>query len=459
MRKLSCSAPTGIRRIMQEGQPSYRIGVFCRILNQLMLQLIPYEIFSGGNFMYYGSTFKIFYEGDLYSYLAQRENRIREEIYNANEDYILNVNESEYIEYLYDQLSLEPIAFDFENAYAEPVEKNVEVNDLFGFYENTIQRRMVYVYHIPFTGNHELLKLKPSTYTLWTEKIQTNSNEIIFEIVDLNSNVEHINREYTSKVQYLQGNANNSLKDVQFFNLSLKGKISSQFYSRKQELLNRRKQMASLSVPIKKSSDVPKTFSIPAPQMKKKIRTLPTVEDKDFKPEPTLPEKTYTDILNIIHDMGKEFERKPSVYNGKEEEHLRDHFLMMLEPNFEGSATGETFNKKGKTDILLRHENTNVFIGECKFWKGKKVFIDTISQLLSYLTWRDSKAAVIMFVRNKEFTTVIQTVKEETPKHPNYLGFVNENDSSWLNYRFHINGDKNREVKIAIMLYHIPDLN
>lgn len=65
-----------------------------------------------------------------------------------------------------------------------------------------------------------------------------------------------------------------------------------------------------------------------------------------------------------------------------------------------GSATGETFNKKGKTDILLRHAGNNAFVGECKFWKGEKSFLSTIDQLLGYLTWRDSKTAVIMFVKN-----------------------------------------------------------
>lgn len=87
---------------------------------------------------------------------------------------------------------------------------------------------------------------------------------------------------------------------------------------------------------------------------------------------PTLLSQAYNQILQLMHDVGKEFERLPSLYSGEEEEHLRDHFLRMLEPNFEGSATGETFNKTGKTDILLRHEGLNVFIAECKFWKGKK---------------------------------------------------------------------------------------
>ena len=158
----------------------------------------------------------------------------------------------------------------------------------------------------------------------------------------------------------------------------------------------------------------------------------------------------------MIHDVGKEFERLPSVYAGKKEEHLRDHFLMMLEPNFEGSATGETFNKTGKTDILLRHDSSNVFIAECKFWKGQKSFLATITQLLGYLTWRDSKAAVIMFVPNKEFTTVIETAKECIDQHPNYIRAVSEQDETWLNYEFHLDGDRNRVVKIAVMFYHTP---
>jgi hypothetical protein len=129
---------------------------------------------------------------------------------------------------------------------------------------------------------------------------------------------------------------------------------------------------------------------------------------------------------------------------------------MMLEPNFQGSATGETFNKTGKTDILLRYEGTNVFIAECKFWKGKKVFLSTISQLLGYLTWRDSKAAVIMFVPNKEFTSVLETAKGSISEHSNYLSFVNSSDETWLNYKFHLNDDRNRLLKLAVMLYHTP---
>ena len=131
--------------------------------------------------------------------------------------------------------------------------------------------------------------------------------------------------------------------------------------------------------------------------------------------------------------------------------------LLILEPNFEGSATGETFNKSGKTDILLRHEGKNVFIAELKYWRGKKAYLDTISQLPGYLTWRDSKAAIVLFVKNKELSPVLNTVKEVTSEHPNYLGFVTEQEEGWYHYRLHINEDKNREVRLAVMLFHLPE--
>jgi len=83
-------------------------------------------------------------------------------------------------------------------------------------------------------------------------------------------------------------------------------------------------------------------------------------------------------------------ERHPSTYAGKGEEALRDDLLATLSTHFPG-ATAETFNKTGKTDLLIRHENENGFVAECKFWSGSKSYHDAIGQLLGYLTWRDRR--------------------------------------------------------------------
>ena len=226
---------------------------------------------------------------------------------------------------------------------------------------------------------------------------------------------------------------------------------------RKQKVLSKQSLLSSLGVPLKAKSNIPSTFAIPKPHLKERIVIKPTVTDKAYQPEPTLDEANFFKILKLINDVGKNFERMPSIYQGKSEETLRDHIIMTLDPNFTfGSASGETFNKSGKTDILLRYDSSVVFIAECKFWGGEKQYLATIDQLLNYLIWRDTKAAVIIFVKQKDFSSILDKVRAESSNHPNYLNYVSNSDENWFNYRFHINGDKNREVKLAVQLYHLP---
>jgi len=166
----------------------------------------------------------------------------------------------------------------------------------------------------------------------------------------------------------------------------------------------------------------------------------------------------YEKVLGCIHLIGKMFERLPSTYAGKEEEHLRDHILVTLGAAIIGSTTGETFNKRGKTDILVRGAGANEFIGECKYWCGSEAYQSTITQLLSYLSWRDNKAAIILFVPNKEFSSVMTKIKVCTPSHPSFSALISEQDESWLNYEFKMNDDAERKVRIAVIAYHVPPM-
>lgn len=86
-----------------------------------------------------------------------------------------------------------------------------------------------------------------------------------------------------------------------------------------------------------------------------------------------------------------------------------------------------------KADILLRHEHSNIFVAEFKIWKGPKVGLETLTQLISYLTWCDSKTAVVFFVPNKNFSEVLETSKATISHHPNYLGSANPSSETWFN--------------------------
>lgn len=403
--------------------------------------------------------------GDLRIYLDQKRNEIKQLIECEKEDYILNVNETEYVNYYVNKYKMDTILLDFENASAHSYEKMIPAERFpqgyFVFAGKSYPKNVI-VIQIPYQGDITLIKYRPTTFLTWVnvfyDEINREGKFVRFEYIQFDDNsVEAVEREYQRDKDHLNRLVELLNQDIEQWNNNLETLVRQIFEERKQILLKRRNAQAQLSVPFRKKENIPQTFAIPTQDIRKKIEVKkPVVTEKGFKPDPTLDQATYNDILKTIYDLGRQMERLPSVYSGKEEEHLRDHFLMFLEPRYEGSATGETFNKKGKTDILLRYENSNVFVAECKYWGGKKKYLETIDQLLGYLTWRDSKAAVIKFVDNKDFTSVLKTVKEVTKDHPNYLGFVDEAGESWFNYRFHINGDRNREVKLAVILFHFP---
>ncbi len=404
--------------------------------------------------------FHAFSEFDGYSMLENQRSAIDQAIKRQNEDYILNVNREEYIQHLVSEFSIEPIEIHKDDLsvsiHEEMIPAEMHPSSYFmdrgGSYS-----RDVLVFHLPFTGEQQLLKVRASTFSMSAPLIAVEQGCICFKIINFNLDAQRIKQESEQTIQSLETQNGYLTNDLEKFNASIEQHASRIFDARKEQLLSKNNLIASLGVPVRESGNKSSTFSVPAKRTKAiATKPKPQVTEKGYTPEPTLDATIYAQILKIIHDVGKQFERLPSTYSGKDEEHLRDHMLLILEPNFEGSATGETFNKSGKTDILLRHEGKNVFIAELKFWHGKKGFIETISQLLGYLTWRDSKAAVVMFVRNKDFMAVLETAKECICEHDNYLGFVSEEDEGWYHYRFHVNDDKNREVKLSVMLFHIP---
>ena len=404
--------------------------------------------------------FHAFSEYDGFSMFENKKAALDQAIKRQADDYILNVNREEYLQHLIGEFSIEPIEIHRDglsvSTHEEMIPAEMHPRDYFmdrgGSYP-----RDVLVFHLPFSGDPQLLKVRASTYSMSAPLINVEQGCITFRMINFNLDAQRIKQESENTIRSIETQNGYLTRDIENFNSSLRQHAERVFDARKEQLLQKNNLIASLGVPIKEAGNKSGTFSVPAKRTKAiASKPQPKVTDKGYQPEPTLDSTIYAQILKIIHDVGKQFERLPSTYSGKEEEHLRDHMLLILEPNFEGAATGETFNKSGKTDILLRHEGKNVFIAELKYWHGKKGFLETISQLLGYLTWRDSKAAVVMFVRNKDFMAVLETAKDSISEHENYLGLVNEQEEGWYSYRFHLNGDKNREVKLAVMLFHIP---
>ena len=410
----------------------------------------------------YNSRSRIFSSGRISDKFASAFDSIKRTIEYESEDYILNVNETDYIKHLAEQHKMQVPEIKFEDVYADSYEEDIPAEYFpmnFYVHEGKKYKKEIIQFIIPVDGDADLLSNCPaSSISLGGGgNFHVKGNTIVAEFINFSNDAKKIRQDYDNEVRGVHRNYDTLRNDIQNFNDSLESNIKSLFTQRKQKILSKNDLMSSLGVPLKKKQTTSNTFSIPQPKLKEKITVKPTVSQKGFKPEPTLDLDNYNHILKLINDVGKNFERMPSVYKGKGEEDLRDHILMTLDPNFElGSASGETFNKSGKTDIQLRYDSSVIFIAECKFWTGEKGYLNTISQLLNYLTWRDTKASIVVFVRQKDFSSILEKVKSKTSEHENYLGFVNQTDENWFNYRFHLNGDRNRELKLAVQLYHLP---
>lgn len=409
-------------------------------------------------------TIKPFTKGHLSSVLDNCTRQLQEKVQTEKQDYILNVNETEYIDHLVSEFTIDVPKFEFEKVYADHTEKSIpaERHPSAGFFldEGKSYTRQVIIYYLPFSGDINVIDYVPNPSLVWTSEFQHEVGQdgelLSFEIINFGNDLERVKREAEQIMNNLRTQIGHIQNQVVGYNASLRQQVEQIVQVRRKDLLAKSSFLTDLGVPIKKRGNLSETFSVPTPKMPKKIIPRP-VATTSGPPEPTIDNQAYNDILEVIHDLGKAIERMPSTYEGKSEEELRDHILMYLEPRFEGSATGETFNKTGKTDILLRYQNNNVFIAECKFWSGEAKHLETIDQILKYLTWRDSKAAIILFVKNVDFSSVIQSAREATSKHPNFLSADGERiEGTWQSYKVHLNGDKGRQVYLTVLLFHYP---
>lgn len=413
--------------------------------------------------MHRGNRLKLYKEGSLKNVLAVSIQTIENQINQKSEDYILNVSEVEFAEFLTQEHLIDFPTLDFENLSVESYEKDIPAERFPGNYDVYIgqyYKRDVIVYHIPYSGDIYILGNRGvSSFSIsGSIEVGVTMDSITIEIINFNNNPGYIKRVFEDNKRSILSDYDTIKKDCDEFNNGLLDFVLDKIRKRKQKILSKNDLLSSLGVPLKKKETVVKTFSVPKPELRKKIKVEPKVYNKGFKPEPTLSKENYEEILKIINDVGKNFERMPSTYSSKGEEDLRDHILLILDPNFEfGSASGETFNKKGKTDILLRYDSEVVFVAECKFWAGKKLYLETIDQLLGYLTFRNSKTSLVIFVRNKDMSNVISNISEVTETHPNYVRTEKQNGETWWNYIFHINEDRNREINLGVLAFHLPE--
>ena len=384
------------------------------------------------------------------------------EIERVDADRLLNTSVDDLAQFFADKFKITVPTLDVENLSVDQTEKQIDVS---GDEMRMIRDRSRPFYvtgtevavEVPFTGEAEAFKIQPNPYTLSPPRAVIRNANVTFSIVGTNLNAEDVRREVDRTVFEIQSNLSNLRSNVSGLNSHLLGEACSAIEARRGKLLASRSMVASLGFKMKERDGASKTFV--APEIRRKITPfMPQASTAPFKPEPALSAPDYEHILSVMQSMVQVMERSPSAFHAVDEEALRSHFLVQLNGHYQGQATGETFNYEGKTDVLIRSEGKNIFIAECKFWSGPKKLSETIDQLLGYSSWRDTKTAIVVFNRNRDFSKVLTAIPEAVQSHPQYKRDLSGSAESSFRYQFANRDDRNRELFLTVLAFDVPTL-
>ncbi len=404
---------------------------------------------------------KYLFEGtSVYDVIRNIQARVMDELKAQNEDTILSTPTDDLVAGLLAVHALHiPTLRDSDTWLDEnEVTRQVQIRE-YDFYADqhggtrTVTSHIVR-FHVPFEGDGGLFKVEPSNRTIPGPAADVNGQELIIYIATNQMTHEQVRQEYDSRIRSIEQHLSTLRNDLKNVTSQIDQPARAYIAQRKAQLLKSKNLVASLGFPMKRRPEATMTYK--APEVRRKLTPVKPQTTAPFRPEPTLDEAEYQHILNVMDNMTKVMERSPHTFQKMGEEDIRQHFLVQLNGQYEGQATGETFNFQGKTDILIRSEGRNIFVGECKFWHGERGLLETVDQLLSYLSWRDSKGSVVVFNKNKNLSGVLATIKVAMEKHPHKKQGPKIEGDTRFRYIMGNPSDHNREIILTVMVYDIP---
>ncbi len=405
----------------------------------------------------------LFNKGDWFATQEQWKKQLLESIEQKNGDELLNTSTTDLARFYASDMAFEVPQLFPEKLVVDQRETQIDVSHDHNRWISDRSRP----YHIsgtsvdveiPFTGNKVGFDIQPTTRNFNNPRAVVGDGIISFSITGANLSVERVKQEIDETVRSINQHLSWLENDAQSYNSSLESLATQAIERRKEKLLKDKSLVAGLGFKMKERPGARQTFV--APSVQRKIHPTvpkPIPSREPFKPEPILSNEDYEHILSVLENMVGVMEQSPGAFREIDEESLRTHFLVQLNGHYSGDATGETFNYEGKSDILIKVEGKNIFVGECKFWAGEKSYLETLDQVLSYLSWRDTKAAVLVFNRNKDFSGVLAKIEEATPSYPHFKKMIQKRSESSWSYLFGHKDDANREITITVQAYNVPE--
>lgn len=390
--------------------------------------------------------------GRVRAHLGDFRGRMETEVRTWDEDALLKGPEPDIVAYLVDKYSIECPVLELEERHLLPSRDVILPGgpQFAGrpFGDVKVKR---FVLLVPFTGTADVFRLTPNTIDAKPPRAHIEQGFLSL-FVDGGRDPVAIRADFDRQIEVVERHLGRLRGDINMYKMQLEQVVGSAITKRRRGILALRDQESSIGFPVARAAESA-TFTFPVAR-KQIVRPSPR-SDSPFVPEPAFADEDYEAALHIIGNARNGFERSPSTTAKLDEEEIRDLLLVMLNGHFQGVAGGELFNGQGKTDILIRVQDRNIFVGECKFRGGQSMIGATLDQLLSYMVWRDTKGALLLFIKNKNGTAAIERAVDAIKEHGQFKQALSSVNGERYDFMFSSTSDPERLIKLALIPFQI----
>jgi hypothetical protein len=319
-----------------------------------------------------------------------------------------------------------------------------------------LRQGVIFSLEVPFVGDAQYFRKRPNRMDMKVPLAAISGQTLTLYVPAGNLNTAQIQTTFDAMLDNIDDYLARLAESLQNWPMNFRSAVAGAIASRLLTLGRAEEIWEGLTFKPKRRPNAPEII---VPLARKQIRPAPIDPALPLEQQLILAEDSYKHILSILHNMSRVIEFSPKAFANLGEEAIRFHFLVQLNGQYEGTATGETFNGLGKSDIIVRQNTANVFVAECKIWEGPQALSDAVDQLQNYITWRDTKTALIIFNRNKNFSGVVQKAQEVVSAHPLYKSGPIKEGETQFRYIFKNASDESREYILTLMLFNIftPD--
>ncbi len=409
----------------------------------------------------------LFSKGDLFSVLDHQKREAAKAVAEVSSSQMQSSTDEQLIAHFFDCFSIVPLTL-----YPDRLEKALhecefETRDSFRYdirHGGSIKVPGIAVtMRMPFSGEPDLFYYRPNSMSLqavYAEITKPGADGIgwltyQFSFSQHDATAEGIQQTVDSAVNFTIQTAQNQRGQFAQFERELQQLLQTAVANRRSSLGGVHALAKALDIPVASKPGMPSLTPIPV--AKKVVRELPPVADAKQSSGFAITDSAYGNILSAIRAQGRTFEKAPATFAKFDEEELRDVILGNLNTHFQGQATGETFRARGKTDICIEQDNRAAFVGECKIWRGAKELAAGLQQLLSYLTWRDCKTALVVFNKDRSgFSEIIEKAPAALRECAElFCGEVVQPEPGEWRMTFRAPGDDGRNITVQLMLYNL----